>query len=85
MHNTEAAMRVSIRSAALRLAVVLVTAILATATIVLSAPRPARATPQFATQTGLPCSQCHQNATGGPLTDFGKAFQGNGNKVPQKK
>ena len=45
--------------------------------------RPAEATPQFATETGKACGQCHENAGGGgKLTAFGQAFKANGNKMP---
>ena len=63
----------------------LIAAVLGAGNVLLTGGRPAQALPQFATQTGLPCSQCHQTASGGPLTDFGKAFQANGNKLPAKK
>jgi hypothetical protein len=44
--------------------------------------RPAQATPVFAGQTGMPCSRCHTSQTGGKeLTDFGKDFKANGNKL----
>jgi hypothetical protein len=45
-------------------------------------PHPAAAKPEFATQTGLPCGQCHSNpAGGGKLKAFGEKFKANGNKV----
>ena len=46
--------------------------------------KPAQATPTFATETKLPCTQCHSAApfTASNLTDFGKKFHDNGNKVP---
>ena len=48
-----------------------------------SIPRQAKALPAYAQQTNLPCSQCHVNPAGGKdLTDFGKKFQANGNKLP---
>ena len=48
-----------------------------------SVHRPAAALPAYAQQTNLPCSQCHVNPAGGKdLTDFGKKFQANGNKLP---
>ena len=48
-----------------------------------SVHRPAVALPVYAQQTNLPCSQCHVNAAGGKdLTDFGKKFQANGDKLP---
>ena len=48
-----------------------------------SVPRPAAALPIYAQQTNLPCSQCHVNPQGGKdLTDFGKKFQANGDKLP---
>jgi hypothetical protein len=51
----------------------------------LTIPSPARATPVFAGQTGLPCTRCHTAPTGGKaLTDFGKEFQANGNKLKKQ-
>ena len=48
----------------------------------LTIPSPARATPVFAGQTGLPCTRCHTSPTGSKaLTDFGKEFQANGNNL----
>jgi hypothetical protein len=48
-----------------------------------SVHRPAVALPAYAQQTKLPCSQCHINPAGGKdLTDFGKKFQANGDKLP---
>ena len=48
-----------------------------------SMPRQAKALPAYAQQTKLPCSQCHVNPAGGKdLTDFGKKFQANGDKLP---
>jgi hypothetical protein len=46
--------------------------------------RSAIATPQFGAATGQPCAACHVRPDGGPeLTDFGKKFQANGNKLPK--
>ncbi len=57
----------------------------ALATSVWIAPRPANATPAYASQTGLACGRCHVNpAGGGPRTAFGKAFAANGHKLPAK-
>jgi mono/diheme cytochrome c family protein len=51
--------------------------------LVLVASRPAEATTTYAAQTGQPCAACHTKPDGGPdLTDFGKAFQANGYKLP---
>jgi hypothetical protein len=51
----------------------------------LTIPTSARATPVFAGQTGLPCTRCHTAPTGGKaLTDFGKDFQANGNKLKKQ-
>ena len=84
MRCLEPSSRVPVKSATLVLGL-LATAALAGAIIILSAPHAARATPQFGTQTGLPCSQCHADLnTPMNLTDFGKAFLANGNKVPSK-
>ena len=60
-------------------------AILAATTIALVTPSPALATPAFTAQTKLPCTQCHTSAAGGAdkLTDFGKSFKANGNKLKQ--
>jgi aerobic-type carbon monoxide dehydrogenase small subunit (CoxS/CutS family) len=42
------------------------------------------ATTKFGAATGQPCSACHVRPDGGPdLTDFGKAFQANGNRLPK--
>ena len=47
--------------------------------------RPAAATQQFATQTGMSCAACHQNPKGGgALTPVGEKFKANGNKLPPK-
>jgi len=60
-------------------------AILAASTIVLATPSPVLASPAFTAQTKLPCTQCHTKPGGGAtdqdLTDFGKKFKANGNKV----
>jgi hypothetical protein len=46
--------------------------------------RSATATPQFGAATGQPCAACHVRPDGGAeLTDFGKKFQANGNKLPK--
>lgn len=43
---------------------------------------PADATQQFATSTGKPCGQCHQNPAGaGKLKPFGEKFKEKGNKL----
>jgi hypothetical protein len=59
-------------------------AILTAVVVAIVAFRPAQANPQFAAETKLPCTQCHTSApfTAGNLTDFGKKFHDNGNKVP---
>jgi hypothetical protein len=45
---------------------------------------PAKATPQFAADTGKPCGQCHESPSGaGKLTSFGQAFKANGYKLPE--
>lgn len=45
--------------------------------------RPAAATPAFAAATGQPCAACHVQPDGGAeLTAYGKAFEANGNKLP---
>ena len=59
-------------------------AILIAGAIAIVAFKPAQANPAFAAETKLPCTQCHTAApfTAGNLTDFGKKFHDNGNKVP---
>lgn len=53
---------------------------------IVTAPKPAAATPAYATQTGLSCGRCHVNpAGGGPRNAFGKAFAANGHQLPAKK
>ncbi|MGA8614789.1 MAG: hypothetical protein WB760_24580 [Xanthobacteraceae bacterium] len=85
MRRAQAPSPVSVKSAAWPLAAVLL-AMFAIAIIVLNAPRPAQATPQFGAQTGLNCGQCHADLnTPSKLTDFGNAFHANGDKVPDKK
>jgi hypothetical protein len=44
----------------------------------LGLPRIALAVPSFATQTGLPCAQCHVVAFGPQLTEYGRQFKLNG-------
>lgn len=85
MSHAEVSTGGSAKSIMLSVVASLTAVMLAAGFVALIGARPARALPQYATQTGLPCSQCHQTATGGPLTDFGKAFQANGHKVPEKK
>ena len=60
-------------------------AILAATTIAVVTPSPVLASPAFTAQTKLPCTQCHTSAAGGAdkLTDFGKSFKANGNKLKQ--
>ena len=56
-------------------------AILIAGTVSVTVSRSANATPQFATQTGKPCGQCHENpAGGGKLKAAGEKFKANGNK-----
>ena len=46
--------------------------------------RSAIATPQFGAAPGQHCAACHVRPDGGTeLTDFGKKFQANGNKLPK--
>jgi hypothetical protein len=86
MRNAKACVPVFIESAASVVAIAVAAAILAAIALVPIATRPARATPQFGTQTGLPCTQCHADlTTPTKLTDFGNAFHANGDKVPEKK
>jgi hypothetical protein len=57
-------------------------ALLIAGTLSVTVSRPASATPAFATATGKPCGQCHQNpAGGGALKPFGEKFKANGNKL----
>ncbi len=47
-------------------------------------PQAAVATPQFATETGKSCGDCHTNPKGGgALTALGEKFKANGNKLPK--
>ena len=56
-------------------------AILIAGTVSVTVSRQANATPQYATQTGKPCGQCHENpAGGGKLKAAGEKFKANGNK-----
>jgi mono/diheme cytochrome c family protein len=58
-------------------------ALLVTGTAFVLSSRPVAATTAYAAATGQPCAACHVQPDGGPdLTDFGKAFQANGNKLP---
>jgi hypothetical protein len=50
----------------------------ALAVLLTALPRVAAAVPSFATQTGLPCSQCHVVAFGPQLTTYGRQFKLNG-------
>jgi hypothetical protein len=50
----------------------------ALAVMLTALPRLAEAVPSFATQTGLPCSQCHVVAFGPQLTTYGRQFKLNG-------
>lgn len=66
----------------LRVAICSGAALLVAGTVVVLAPSPVSAKPEFAAQTGLPCGQCHTNAAGGgDLKAFGKKFKANGYKV----
>ena len=47
-------------------------------TVLVALPRVAAAVPSFATQTGLPCAQCHVMAFGPQLTEYGRQFKLNG-------
>jgi hypothetical protein len=52
-------------------------------TIGLTFSIPARATEQFAKETGQACDACHvSKAGGGALTPLGEKFKANGNKLP---
>jgi hypothetical protein len=44
-------------------------------TVLVALPRVASAVPSFASQTGLPCAQCHVMAFGPQLTEFGRQFK----------
>ena len=55
---------------------------LVSATTLIVSSREAAAKPEFATQTKLPCGQCHSNpAGGGKLKAFGEKFKANGFQV----
>ena len=47
-------------------------------TVLVGLPHIASAVPSFATQTGLPCAQCHVMAFGPQLTEYGRQFKLNG-------
>jgi cytochrome c553 len=56
-------------------------AILIAGTVSVTVSRQANATPQYATQTGKSCGQCHENpAGGGKLKAAGEKFKANGYK-----
>ena len=82
VHHPETTMKLNARNA--------LVPVFSAAALVLSAgtacliiSRSAEATPQFASETGKACGQCHESATGGgKLTAFGQAFKANGNKLP---
>jgi len=52
--------------------------VLALMSVLAGLPRPALAVPSFASQTGLPCAQCHVMAFGPQLTEYGRQFKLNG-------
>jgi hypothetical protein len=52
--------------------------VFALTTVLVGLPRVASAVPSFATQTGLPCAQCHVMAFGPQLTEYGRQFKLNG-------
>jgi len=52
--------------------------VLALTGVLAGLPRTALAVPSFATQTGLPCAQCHVMAFGPQLTEYGRQFKLNG-------
>ena len=58
-------------------------AVLIAGTMSLFMAVPAGATPEFAKQTGKPCSQCHLSPAGGALNPYGKKFKANGHKLPK--
>src|SRR5262252_9430603 len=45
---------------------------------ILALPRITTAVPSFASQTGMPCAQCHVVAFGVALTAYGRQFKLNG-------
>jgi hypothetical protein len=64
--------------------VAVVAALLTAGAACLLISRAATATPQFGAATGQPCAACHIRPDGGPdLTEFGKKFEANGNKLPK--
>jgi len=52
--------------------------VFALAGVLVGLPRVASAVPSFASQTGLPCAQCHVMAFGPQLTEYGRQFKLNG-------
>jgi hypothetical protein len=52
--------------------------VFALVSVLVGLPRVACAVPSFATQTGLPCAQCHVMAFGPQLTEYGRQFKLNG-------
>ena len=74
--------------AAFGLAIGVSVAILAAGATTVVAPTSAQASAKFTAQTKQPCTRCHMAAKGASadnLTEFGKEFQANGNKLPKKK
>lgn len=72
-------------ASAVRLAIAAGAAAMLGGAIVAVAPGAAHATPAFTAQTKLPCTRCHTSIPGSAqnLTDFGKQFHDNGNKLPK--
>jgi hypothetical protein len=68
--------RIRERTGGARMAVAVFACVLAAGLMAQS--RRAEAVPSFATQTGLPCSQCHVVAFGPQLTAYGRLFKLNG-------
>ena len=66
-------------------AIVVGVAMLASGAVGVVISKSAQATPAFTAQTKLPCTQCHSKPGGGAndLTDLGKKFHDNGNKMPK--
>ena len=62
------------------------TAIVLGGAIALTGSNQANASPKFTADTKLPCTQCHTSPPNAQnLTEAGKQFKDNGNKLPDKK
>jgi hypothetical protein len=74
--------KISRHGTAFGVAIIVGVVVVVGSVITLLEPSPARAKPEFAVQTKLPCARCHTAPAGGKeLTDFGKEFRDNGFKL----